>query len=147
MNLCFDECMAPKWFRKLSELLGQRKIPIRATHLLDHFRQGKNDREVADWLLTLDPVPLFISKDTGKKSKSGDPKIHLLCPEKKITSVFLAPQLNHKEGFEQMRMILVCLPEIEQASTGTPGARYRITAQEHNYQLKPWPLPDSGGSI
>ena len=140
MNLCFDECMAPKWFRQLAIFFEKRKSPIRAVHLLDQLRQGAKDDAVIDWLIGQSPPIMVISGDSGKKTKRGDPRMHLLCPQNKITSVFIAPKLCQKDGFEKVRMMMVCVPELGKAYNGPKGARYRLETSGQFYRVKEWPL-------
>lgn len=140
MNLCFDECMPPVWFRRLNEFLHLRKSPIKAVHLLDMLKSGAKDDRIAEWLVEQDPPMMIISGDSGRKSRKGDPRLHLLCPRSGITSVFISPALCHEQGFEKVRMVMVCIPELERAYYGQRGLRYRLMRSGHLYCVQEWPV-------
>jgi hypothetical protein len=139
MNLCFDECLAPMWFRRFSELLAKRKTPIASIHLLDKVRSGAKDDEVLDFLLSQSHRVMVVSGDSGRNSKRGEPRLHLLCPGK-VSAVFISPKLCQKDGFEKVRSIMVCIPFLQNAYDGKIGERYRLEAtQDGNlYRVRPW---------
>lgn len=142
MNLCFDECMPPKWFRVFAKMLGEKKVPVAACHLLDHFPQGKKDSEVVDWLASHDPPMIVISGDSGRGS-GRSPRLPVLCPQQKVTSIIVAPKLCQLDGFEKLRMMMICLPEIEEIyRSGQRGIRHRLRRRPNStlYEVVPWPL-------
>lgn len=140
MNLCFDECIPPKWFRLLCEMFKKRNPPIQSVHLLDRLRQGTKDDAVVDWLLKQSPPIMMVSADSGKNTKRGDPRLHLLCPQNSITSVFLSSSLCQKPGFEKVRMMMICMPELEAAYHGVRGSRYRLEKTKRYYRIEAWPV-------
>ncbi len=83
---------------------------------------------------------MMVSGDSGRKSRRGDPRMHLLCPQEGITSVFISPKLCQKDGFEKIRMVMVCLPELEDAYCGECGERYRLEGMGIHYRVRKWPL-------
>lgn len=146
MNLCFDECLPPKLFRILAQILMSKKSPVSASHLLDHFSQGLTDDKVSDWLSEQSPPALLISADSGKQS-GNNPRLPVLCPQRGITSIFIARKLCQVEGFEKLRMIMVCFPMIEAAYSNQRGVRYRLRRSGvHSYEIVPWRLITSSGA-
>jgi hypothetical protein len=132
MDLFFDECMPPKWFKLLDELLTNKKKPAKSFHLLDHLKSGEKDDTIVEWLTHQDPPLMVISADSGVHSKRGDPRMHRLCPAMKITSVFLSRKSCQVEGFEKVRMVMECIPELEDAYNGPRGDRYKIERRGKN---------------
>ena len=126
MKLCFDECMPPKWFGRLSEMLELRKLPIKSTHLLQELRSGTQDDAIVQWLISQSPHMMIISGDNAQRSGRYDPRLPTLCPQWGVTSVFIGRKLCQREGFEKVRMIMVCLPELVAAYEGARGLRYRL---------------------
>jgi hypothetical protein len=104
------------------------------------MKQGVKDDEMVNWLANQEPPFMMVSGDNGRKSKRGDPRMNLLCPQEGITSVFIAPKLCQEEGFEKVRMVMVCIPELLEAYDGQRGVRYRLEAVGNRYRLREWPL-------
>lgn len=141
MNLCFDECMPPKWCRLFADMLARKKTPVTAKHILEQFTPGKGDDEVVDWLVQQVPPILMISGDSGQKS-GQDPRLPLLCPKKGITSIIIARKLCQVEAFEKIRMLMVCLPRIQEIYDAERGKRYKLKrAGAHSYVIEEWALP------
>jgi len=141
MNLCFDECLPPKWFRVLATLLGMRTPPVAAFHVLDQLRAGTDDASLVEWLRSQSPPIVLLSGDSGRSTKRGQPRLPLLCPQYGITSVFIAPKLCQRSGFEKLRMMIICLPELEKLSQDAPGHRYRLECHGGVYRVRLWPMP------
>jgi len=146
MIIWFDECVPPRWFRHLATMLAGRRSPIHGTHILDLFAQGMDDETLSEKLLQEPTRPLIISGDTGKRTTGKKPRLHLLCPAKSITSVFLSPSIAQREGFEKVRTVVYCLPDIVDAGKGVRGARYRIDPVGNGYKMREWPLPSPSAS-
>ena len=140
MNLLFDECLPPRWCRLLARILRKRKVPISASHMLMHLKQGATDDVLVEWVLKQQPPMMVISADSGARSKRGDPRLPTLCPQRGITSVFVARKLCQQEGFEKFRMMIVCIPALEAAYQGTRGLRYRLETHGEAYHIRAWPL-------
>ncbi len=146
MNLCFDECLAPKWFRQLAVMLKKRKSQTDAIHLLDKLKQGAEDDEIVEWLADQEQRLMVVSGDNGSKTKGETPRPHVLCPKRGITSVFISPKLCQREGFEKVRMVMVCIPELEDAYHAKPGMRYRIMEFGRSYKMREWPTSVTSSS-
>jgi hypothetical protein len=140
MNWFFDECLPPKWFRIFAEMLLKRRKQILAAHLLDHLQRGTKDDAVIAWISAQPPPVMMVSGDTGRNTKFGDPRMDVLCPQHNVTSVFMSPKLCQEEGFEKFRMMICCLPELEDAYAGPTGTRYRLERSGRTYTVKPWPI-------
>lgn len=140
MNFCFDECMPPKWFRYLAEMLKKRRDPIQACHLLDDLSSGVSDAKFVDWVRSQSPQPTVISGDSAMNRRRGEPRLPLLCPRLGVTSVFIGRKLCQKDGFEKVRMVIVCLPELIDACNGPRGKRYRLASRGTSYEIREWPL-------
>jgi hypothetical protein len=124
-------------------MLGKKKAPVTATHLLDQFTQGKKDDEVVDWLVQQTPPILMISGDSGRKS-GQDPRLPALCPQRGITSIIIARKLCQVEAFEKIRMMMVCLPRMHEIYDGPRGKRYKLKrAGAHSYVIDDWPFISS----
>lgn len=141
MNLWFDECLPPKWCRCLSDMLQLCKPPIAATHLLQLFGQGLPDDKVVEHLRAQPGPVILISGDSGAQTKAGDPRMCALCPQAGITCVILSRKLCQANGFEKVRMLFWCFPQIELAAKAAPGTRFRLErAGADAYRVREWPI-------
>ncbi len=147
MNWLFDECMPPTWSQAFADLVVRRKDnTIEACHLLDHLKSGTGDDGVLQWIQSQPRHVMLISGDNSRKTRVGDPRMHLLSVTNKVTAVFLSPKLCQYSGFEKFRALIYCLPQLEQAYDGPVGDRYRIEPHGTGYKSSPWPLPSTGAA-
>lgn len=144
MLLYADECVFPKQFKLLAALLNERKPPISCVHLLDELKSGTTDKELAEKLASMNPRPVVLSGDTGKQSGRHDPRLPLLLPELGITGVFFSPTSQQRTGFEKIRGLLICLPQIVAFSEDHDGQGKRlrliIEKDEGHCRVEEWPL-------
>lgn len=149
MRIFFDECLGPKWFRQFAEMLARRKTPVEAVHLLDKLKSGMKDDELGQWLAAQSPPFLVVSRDNGRNTRSSEPRLHRILPEQNITSVFVSRSLCLVDGFEQVRMMMVCWPELEDCYNGPRGLRYRLRKRPtgHLYHIERWDVPSSGSAL
>ena len=145
MKICFDECLAVGWMRRLSEILARHPdAGIECLHVCDH-RKGSPDDAVASWAASQSPRAILVSKDNAMKGRAADPRLPIEAPKAGVTSIFLSRGLGQVKGFEQMRLLLVLLPDILHIyNSEPPGSRWRIRRQtargdrSPRYHLDAW---------
>jgi len=140
MNLFFDECMPAKWCQRLADLLIARRNPLKAQHLLRVLDRGTTDDLLTKWLRDNARDAIVISGDNARNSRGADPRLPDLLPREGIRSVFISPKLCQRDGFEKLRMMIVCLPDIEELFHG-PITRHKLQESPgaRRYHLTDWP--------
>lgn len=126
--------------RAFSDLLRLKGPEYEVLLLQERFRKGADDASLAAWVAQHDPPALMISGDTGAQTKSAQLRLPGELLRRGVSAVYLSRKLCQRNGFEKIRMLMVCFPRLEAIYHSRPGTRHKILAHGESYRLEEWAL-------
>lgn len=136
MKLLFDECIAPKVVRALSDLLALQVNSPTLTHLSTLAPFGTPDEQ---WLpkLVSDPEWVVVTADRGASGQGFGDALPIVCRRLEITFIAFSGSVHKRPSAEKARALHYVWPFILSDVLVAPrGSEFRLNAHgSHGYRL------------
>ncbi|MFN0131187.1 MAG: hypothetical protein ACKVW3_01435 [Phycisphaerales bacterium] len=139
MRLFADECIPIKAFRSLVESLGRIEPPVEAVHLLERFVQGRPDDEWTLHLARDNPRWLVLSADRHRRGRAVDPRLPVILPALRISSVFFTPTTHQWPAARKAEHLMALIDDLRAAWAHAPGTRHRLALRRDQPAIEVWP--------